>query len=143
MDRLTSHLAENIPERYVNGGEAPHLGAAAAEPDIGRTQDVRMFVDAQRGFAEKIGCRAFMDVGGHGVAAEEGLAKPDGAVICQHMYPDKVGKFGKLDGLDRRDLHVGSSEVSRLTPALWMRSPAKFTCCLTGICRYVSLNTIP
>src|SRR5436190_7915796 len=119
MDGLVGNLAENIPERDVDGGETPHLGTAAAEPDISRTQRMRMFVDAQRVFAEKIGRRAFMDIRGHGVAAEEGLAKSDGAVIGQHMNPDKVGEFGKLYGLDPRDLHGGSSrfrtEVLRLS----------------------------
>src|SRR6185312_10557076 len=54
MDRLARRLAEEIPERDIDGRQPPHLGAAAAESDIGRAQGMGMLVDAQGILAQEI-----------------------------------------------------------------------------------------
>ena len=88
MDRLAGRLAEEIPERDIDGGEAAHLRAAAAETDIGRAQGVGVLVDPQGILAQKIGRRTLVDIGRDGLGAEEGLAEADQAFVGHHLDPD-------------------------------------------------------
>ena len=100
MDRLARRLAEEIPERDVDGGEPPHLRAAAAEPDIGRAERVGMLVDPQGVLAQQIGRGAFVDIGRDGLGAEEGLAQADQPLVGHHLDPDQIGELRQLDRLD-------------------------------------------
>ena len=102
MDRLAGRLAEEIPERDIDGGEAAHLRAAAAETDIGRAQGVGVLVDPQGILAQQIGRHAFMDVSRNRIGAEEGLAQADQPFIRMHLHPAKIGELGQLDRFDRR-----------------------------------------
>src|SRR5439155_3445515 len=125
VNRLAGHLAEEIPERDVDGGETPHLHAAAAEPDIGGTQRMRVLVDAQGVLAQQVGCRALMDVGSDGIGAEEGLAQAYRPLIGMDLDPQKIGELREQYSFDRGDPHAFSSECDRWRPRRPWNEPGK------------------
>ena len=75
-DRLAVRLAEEVPERDVDGRVAAHLGArSSASRDSWRASPL-MRLDLQRVAAEQLGRDRLVDVGLDGGGAQERLAEP-------------------------------------------------------------------
>ena len=111
MDRLAGRLAENVPERDVERGQAAHLGAAAGEPDVGVEQRARVPVDRERVLAQQARRRRLVDVGDRGVRSEERFAEAEQALVGVHVHPEQIRELVELNGLDRADPHAVPSSA--------------------------------
>src|SRR5215468_10158122 len=63
-----------------------------------------MLVDPQRVLAQEVRGRALVDIGRHGICAEEGFAQTDQSIIGPYLHPQEIGKFSELNSLDAGDL---------------------------------------
>ena len=75
-DRLAGDLAEQVPQRDVEGGVAAEFGAGRAEADIG-DEVAGDAIDGERIAAEHLRRDHLMDVGLDGRGGEERLAEAD------------------------------------------------------------------
>ena len=130
MDRLAGRLAEDVPERDVERGQAAHLGAAAGEADVGVEQRARVPVDRERVLAEQARRRRLVDVGDRGVRPEERLAEADQALVGVHVHPEQIRELVELNGLDRGDLHA----LRLPCPAFALRASIARPARLSGQC---------
>ena len=105
-ERLARHLAEDVPERDVDGGIAAHLGAGRGKADIAG-QAARDGVDGERVPAEKERRGALVDIGLDGAGTEEGLPQAGDSLIGMDQHPAKIGVLVDPDSLDTRDLQDG------------------------------------
>ena len=121
-DRLAGGLAEEVPERDVDGRIATGFGAGGPEADIADKVAGNQ-VDGQRIAAEEQRRGGLVDVRLHRARPEERLAKAGDPGVGVDLHPQQVGVFRDADCLDFGDLHVGLvSQPAKRLPG-WPRTP--------------------
>ena len=97
-------LAEEIPERDVEGGIAAHLGPGGAKAENAR-QVARKRVDLERVPADDAGRHDLVDIGFDGSRMKEGFAEARQALVGMDEQPEEVRSLGDADGFQPGDLH--------------------------------------
>ncbi len=105
VDRLSGRLPGQVPERNVNGGQRPELGACIAEA-LGQAVHLGpQGLAVHRVPAHKHRGERLMYDGGHGTREVPRLAKPGHAAIRVNLHPQDVEELLDSYGFDFRDLH--------------------------------------
>ena len=103
-NRLAGDFAEQVPQRYINGG-----GGACFNAGRGKAQIIheiaRYGVDGERVAAHQFWRHCVMQIGLDSAGVHEGLAEAADALIGVDINPDEVAEFGDADGFKRGDLH--------------------------------------
>ena len=115
-------LAEEVPERDVEGRVGPGLDSGRARADVIREREPEP-VDGRRVPAEEAPGRGLVDVGGDGLGAEEGLAEAHQPLVGVKADEAEVGELAELDCLDGGHAHGTLSRARGLTRSRCPASP--------------------
>src|SRR5262249_54218216 len=102
VERLARGLAMDIPQGHVHSGIGPHLGAGAAEPDIGTHLSVQR-LDPAGILTEQHWRNAVVNVGLNCRTAEPALAQADNVLVGVDTYPDEGSARPQSDRLNLSD----------------------------------------
>ena len=106
VHRLLAHLAEQVPQRDVDGGCRAVLHARAGLRH-GQVQHLAMQrLDVQRVPAQQAPGEGIVQVRLDCARAIESLAQADHPGVRMHAHPDDVGELAGPQCLDGRDLHA-------------------------------------
>src|SRR5207249_3729369 len=104
IDRQPDALAEEVPQRDVDGGQPARFGADGAKRHA-LSEGVCVPRHLAWILAEQIGHGDLADVTGRGLGAKERLAQADQTLVRVDLNPEQVGVRGRLQRFDAGDLH--------------------------------------
>src|SRR5918998_2466964 len=107
VDGLTRSLAEEIPQRYVQGRVAPRLGPAAAIAEVA-VELAGVPVDVEGVLPEQVGGRGLVDVGLDRPRPEEGLAEAREPLVGVNLDEQDVGKLVEAERVYLDNLHCSN-----------------------------------
>ncbi len=103
-ERQVRRLAEDVPQRDVDGRAAAHLGARRGKADVAR-EGALDALDVARVAAQERWRDDAVDMRLGRLRAIERLAEPGQALVRVHLHPEQVGELANPDRLYARDLH--------------------------------------
>ena len=103
-DGLAGRLAEQVPQRDVEGRVAAGFGTGRPKTEVA-DQIRREQIDLLRVTPDHARCDVLVHIGFDGFGGEEGFAQPDEALVGVNMQPQQVRMFLDPDRFDLGDLH--------------------------------------
>src|SRR5918998_1335422 len=104
VDGLTRSLAEEIPQRYVQGRVAPRLGPAATISEVA-VELAGVPVDVEGVLPEQVGSHGLVDVGLERPRREEGLAEAPEPLVRVNLDEQDIGELVEAERVNLDNPH--------------------------------------
>jgi hypothetical protein len=104
VHRLAAGLAEDVPQRDIDGGDRAALRPGGGLGQRQRREVAVQRLDAQRVAPQQARRKGLVDVRLDGAGPEVGLAQAADSAIGMDPHPQQVGILAEPQGLDARDL---------------------------------------
>jgi hypothetical protein len=112
VERLSAHLAEDVPEGDVDRRVAALLDARARRAQVAAERGC-VPLDLERILAEQVGRNGLVQVGIDSLGAEERLSEAEVPFVCPHRDEEEIGELLEAEGVELRDLHLREDRDGR------------------------------